>query len=187
MPADGLIIVAEGKTDVLIIRALMHAERKTTMRFFAAQGRESLVTLGRNLLVHEGGPVLLVMDVARGELSFQDELPSQMMRALSTVGSPGSFQVFAFMPEIEIAFFEAPDALQRTLGTTLPTATLEEGRVRPKTVLQRLLAEASFPTTEALIRRMDEQALESLSCGKQAMALRETILAFCRLDSAAVT
>src|SRR4051812_25107701 len=116
MPAESLTLVVERKTDVLIIRTLLHNELKTGMRFFAGQGRESLVTLARNLLVHEGDPVLLVMDVANAELQSRNELVMEVMRVLSTVGAPGMFQVFTFIPEIEIVFFEAPHALQRALG-----------------------------------------------------------------------
>ncbi len=183
MSAERLIVVVEGKTDVLIIRALLGTELKTWMRFFAGQGRESLVTLARNLLVHEGSPILLVMDVATAELPSRNEMVAEAMRALSTFGAPGMFQVFTFIPEIEIVFFEAPAALQRTLGSALPAGVLEEGRVSPKTVLQRLLAEAHIPNTEALMRKLDEEAIESLGRGKQAMALRETVRAFCRLET----
>jgi hypothetical protein len=185
MSAERLIIVAERKTDVIILRTLLSAELTTAMRFFAAQGRESLVTIGRNLLVHEGGPVLLVMDVATVELQFHDEMLAQAMRALSAVGAPGTFEVFAFTPEIEIVFFEAPDALQRALGTKPPINVLEEGRAAPKRTLKRLMAEANVPNLEAMIRKLDAQAIESLSCGKQAMALRERVRAFCQLDSVA--
>jgi hypothetical protein len=186
MPAERLIIVVEGKSDVLIIRALLSAELRSWMRFFAGQGRESLITLARNLLVHEGGPVLLVMDVATAELPSRDEMVAEAMRALSTVGAPGMFQVFTFVPEIESVFFEAPDALQRALGTSLPADVLEECRVKPKAVLQRLLAGAHIPNTEALIRKLDEEAIASLSRGKQAMALRETLRAFCRPEASAM-
>jgi hypothetical protein len=185
MPAEKLIIVTEGKTDVFIIRALLNKELTTGMRFFAAQGRESLVTLGRNLLVHEGYPVFLVIDVSTAELPIRDEMVAETMRALSTTGAPGTFQVFVFTPEIEIVFFEAPDALQMALGTTLPPSTVDEGRSKPKVVLNRLLIEGRIPNIETLIRKMDAQAIECLSHGKQAMALREKLRAFCRLEQLA--
>jgi hypothetical protein len=186
MPAEKMIVVTEGITDVLIMRALLNKQLTMGMRFFAAQGRESLVTLARNLLVHEGDPVFMVMDVATAELPNRDEMVAEAMRALSAIAAPGTFQVFVFTPEIEIVFFEAPDALQRAIGTTVPTPTLEEGRVRSKPVLHRLLAEAKIPNMESLIRKMDEQAIQSLSSGKQAAALREKVRAFCRMESLAV-
>jgi hypothetical protein len=187
MPADKLIIVAEGRTDVLITRILLSSELTGGMRFFAAQGRESLATLARNLLVHEGGPLLLVMDVATAELPFQDELLAQVMQALSTVGAPGTFQVFTFIPEIEIVFFEAAEALQRVLGIRLPAGVLEEGQVRPKIVLHRLLAEAGVLNVEVLIRKLnrDEEAIEILSRGEQATALRAKVRAFRRVGTGA--
>jgi hypothetical protein len=185
MPAEKLIIVTEGKSDVPIIRILLGGELTSGMRFFAGQGRESLVTLGRNLLVHEGGPVLLVMDVSTAEMRFKDEMLAQTMRALSAVGVPGTFEVFAFTPEIEIVFFEAPETLQRAMGTALPAQTLEEGRRSPKATLERILKEANIPNTDSLIRKLDEQAIQSLSSGKQATALRGKVRAFCRLESLA--
>jgi hypothetical protein len=185
MPEKRLIIVVEGRTDVLIIRAILHAELRSWMRFFAGQGRESLITLARNVLVHEGGPVLLVMDVATAELPSRDKMVAEAMRALSTFGAPGMFQVFTFVPEIEVVFFEAPDALPHALQTTLPAQVLEEGRARPKEVLRHLMAEAAIPSLDALIRKLDEEALELLSRGRQATALREMVRAFCRLEVSA--
>ncbi len=185
MPADRLIIVTEGKTDVLIIRKLLSAELTCGIRFFAAQGRESLVTLGRNLLVHEGGPVLLVMDVATAELQSRGDMTAETMRALGAVGAPGAFDVFAFTPEIEVVFFEAPDALQRVLKTTLTVNVLKEGLVKPKPTLMQLMVEVGIPNTEVLIRKFDEEATQSISRGKQAMALREKVRTFCRVDAAA--
>jgi hypothetical protein len=184
MPADQLIVVAEGKTDVLLIRVLLSSENRERMRFFAGQGRESLVTLARNLLVHEGGLVLLVMDIATAERQIQDQLLAQAMRALSSVGAPGTFQVFPFIPEIEIVFFEAPDTLERVLGTSLPAKTLEEGRTKPKATLTRLLAEAKISDVDSLIRKLDQEAIESLTRGKQALALREKVRAFWGVDAA---
>ena len=187
MPADKLIIVAEGRTDVLLMRLLLSKELTTGMRFFAGQGRESLATLARNLLVHEGGPLLLVMDVATAELPFQDELLAQAMQTLSTVGTPGSFQVFTFTPEIEIIFFEAPDAVQRVLGIPLSAGVLEEGQACPKIILHRLLNEAGVPNVDVLIRKLsqDEEAIEILCRGKQAIALREKVKTFRRVETGA--
>lgn len=179
-PCDKLIIVVEGKTDVLILRVLLHNELTNGMRFFAGQGRESLVTLARNLLVHEGEPVLLVMDIATAEVQSRDEMVAETLRALSTVGAPSMFQVFTFVPEIEIVFFEAPDVLQRVLGTTLPQPALEEARLKPKSVLHGLLDEAKIPNLEALLRKLDEEAIEALSRGEQAVALKEAVRVFRR-------
>jgi len=185
MPAEKLIIVTEGKTDVLIIRTLLNKELTAGMRFFAGQGRESLVTLGRNLLVHEGGPILLVMDVSTAELQFKDEMLAKTLRALSAVGVPGTFEVFTFTPEIEIVFFEAPDALERAIVTIQAAHTLEEGRRSPKATLEQILKEEKIPNLESLMRKLDEQAIQSLSSGKQATALRDKIRAFWRLESLA--
>lgn len=185
MPATKLIVVSEGKSDVLILRSILHKELREGVRFFAAQGRESLVTLGRNLLVHEGGPVLLVMDIATAELPIRDEKVAEMLRALSTIGAPGLFDVFVFTPEIEVVFFEAPAALQRATGITVPEALVAEGLAHPKAMLGRFLAQVQMPNTEVLIRKLDDTALDALCRGSQATALREKVRVFTRLDSLA--
>jgi hypothetical protein len=185
MPATKLIIVTEGLSDVRILRSILYKELHESMRFFAAQGRETLTTLGRNLLVHEGGPVLLVMDVATSELPIRDEKVAEMLRAMSTIGAPGLFDVFVFTPEIEAVFFEAPAALQRATGIEVPEALITEGMGHPKTMLGRFLAQAKIPNIEVLIRKMDDTALEALSRGNQATALRERVRVFNRADSLA--
>ena len=59
---SSLYIVVEEPADAHIIRGILGKELAGKLRFFAASGRLSLATVGRNILVHEGGPVLLVMD-----------------------------------------------------------------------------------------------------------------------------
>jgi hypothetical protein len=125
------------------------------------------------------------MDISTAELQFKDEMLAKTLRALSAVGVPGTFEVFTFTPEIEIVFFEAPDALQRAIGTVLASHTLEEGRRSPKTKLEGILKDARIPNMESFIGKMNEQAIQSLSTGKQAAALREKVRAFCRLESLA--
>jgi hypothetical protein len=186
MLAERLIVVVEGKTDALILRTILSRDLTAGMRFFAGQGRESLVTLARNLLVHEGVPVLLVMDVAAAEQQSRDQMVAETMRALSTVGAPGMFQVFTFMPEIEIVFFETSGALQRVLATALSAETLEEGRRKPKATLSRLMTEAKIPKLEALIQMLDNETIEMLARGKQMMALREKARAFLGIDTPAI-
>ena len=59
---NNLTIVVEGRLDAILLRRLFSKYEAIPLRFYAAQGRESLATLGRNILVHEVRPVLIVMD-----------------------------------------------------------------------------------------------------------------------------
>lgn len=59
---QGLKVIVEGLTDAKILRAILGEALSKKVQIFAGQGRASLATVGRNILFHEGGPVLLVRD-----------------------------------------------------------------------------------------------------------------------------
>src|SRR4051794_13028787 len=118
-------IIVEGVTDAQIIRAILGEALSKKVRIFAGQGRASLATVGRNVLFHEGGPVLLVMDSDTLDPQLTAELQSMTGVAMSgaiTSGvrppvppsaDPPPFRVFTFVPEIEVVLFEAPEVLER--------------------------------------------------------------------------
>src|SRR5437762_12025506 len=101
---SNLSVVVEGPNDAHIIRAVLEKDLAGKLRFFAAGGRVSLATVGRNILVHEGGQVLLVMDSDTRNQRLVDELQSMAFTATSGV-APSSLprlsewvKVFVFVP-----------------------------------------------------------------------------------------
>lgn len=183
-----LKVVVKGPSNAQILRAIAGKELASRFRVFAGQGRTSLATLGRNLLVHEGGPVLLVMDSDTLNPQLTAELKSITLLALRGVVSSGvqtpegapllprQFQVFTFVPEIEAVFFESPDALDRLLGKKPPPEKVREGRLAPKETLRELLRSGNgrrdYPE---LLAELDQQTRDALLLGKQAKALREVL------------
>ena len=140
-----LLIVVEGKTDAMAIRAILGADLARRARVFAAQGRTSLVTVARNLFFHEGGPVLIVMDSDTTTAHMVEEQKALTRAAVESL-IPGSMTgvdrgvvVFAFVPEIEVIFFEAPPALERLLGEPVLPAAVDEGLLIPHKTLAALL------------------------------------------------
>jgi hypothetical protein len=115
-----LKIIVGGATDAQIIRAILGEALSKKVRIFAAQGLASLATVGRNVLFHEGGPVLLVMDSHTLDPQLTAELKSMTRVAMSGAITSGvqlsvpsaaespPLRVFTFVPEIEAVFFEAP-------------------------------------------------------------------------------
>jgi hypothetical protein len=176
MPSSCLLIVTEGINDVRLLRTILHGHLMGDTRYFAAQGRVSLATVARNLLVDEGGPVLVVMDADTLKPHLWQERQSMVRLAMSAVGVPGLFDVFTFVPEMEVVFFEVPATLEKVIGSPVPPEMLEEGRLAPKRTLARILAAASIPNLEALIQKLDEPAMENLAKGSQAASLREKVL-----------
>jgi hypothetical protein len=120
------------------------------------------------------------MDAETLSPHLRQELESMAMLAMSGVAAPGLFQVFTFVPEIEVVFFESPAALARALGGPMSPATIEEGQLAPKKTLTQLLKGAKIPDLAALLRKLDEPAIETLAQGSQARAMTEKVRALCR-------
>ncbi len=171
-----LNVVVEGPTDARIIRTVLGRALAEKLRFYAAQGRASLATVGRNLLVHEGGPVLLVWDADTLNPRLSEEMRAMTRAALGGVAPGGLFEVFTFIPEIEVIFFEAPQALESVLGRKIAKEELREGQLVPRATLGRLLPnEKAGGDCQRLLDGMDARAADALARGKQARALREAV------------
>src|SRR5262249_17365458 len=150
------------------------------LRFFAGGDGISLATLGRNILVHEGGPVLLAMDSNTRNQDLVNERQSLAVIALSSVvqpGFPGSSElvkVFAFVPEIEVIFFEAPQSLELLLGKEVPQEKVQEGLLAPKATLAKMLDKGKV-NYQTLVTSMSPQVASILASARQAQALKATI------------
>ena len=182
MTTSRLKLVAEGQSDIHLIRKLISHELNGNMSFYASQGRASLVSVARNLIVHEGGPVLLVMNADSNNLHVKRELEAMTIVAMSGVASGGSFyaipslfKVFMFVPEIAVVFFEAPDALERVTGQAISKQVLEAGRMAPAVTLAKLTGDSNVLAVDMLTRKIDEQAIDMLRKGKQANEFRENV------------
>jgi hypothetical protein len=175
-----LSVVVEGPADARIIRAVLGKELSAALRFFATGGRASLATIGRNILVHEGDPVLLVMNSYTRNQHLVEELQSMAFVATSGMApsgparSGGWVKVFSFVPEIEVLFFEAPQSLELILGKKVPEEKIEEGLLAPEAVLLKVFGNGQI-NYETLATGMSPEVASLLAGGKQAQALRATI------------
>ena len=80
-----------------------------------------------------------------------------------------------FVPEIEVVFFEAPGALERVAGKRVNKALMEEGLLAPAATLAKLTGDSKVLAIDILTRKLDEQAIDMLRNGKQAIAFRENV------------
>lgn len=190
MTQPRLNIVVEGAADARIVAALLGKDLASQTRFYAAQGKASLATLARNISFHEGGPVLVVMDADTTNRRLIEEQQAMLRVAVGSVTAGAmnggtfrngwlerQFKVFAFIPEIEVLFFEAPQVLERWLNQRIPEELMEEALLVPKATLDRLVRQlAPGKKPEDLYAVLaNPQAAEELACGKQASALTETV------------
>jgi hypothetical protein len=181
-----LNIIVESQTDADIIRAMYGQAFQKRVKFYAGQGKASLATLARNLIVHEGSPTLLVMDSDTTDSRRVAEQKATVEFALRAAINPGSpnppqstslpVRVFAFVPEIEIVFFEAPRALERILGIPIPPERMREGLLAPKAAIADVLLEVDSGIGERdIVAKIDHEAASLLGAGKQALALSDAI------------
>jgi hypothetical protein len=184
----GLKIVVESRDAARIIRVIVGKELADRLSIFASQGRAALATVGRNVLFHEGGPVLLVMDSDTLDPRLTSELESMNMAAMSGAVASGvqipasgdsaapQFKVFTFVPAIEVVFFEAPQALDRLLGKKTPHEKVREGHLVPRETLAALLDNARGRRDDhAILADMDPQVQHAIASGRQAKALKGTV------------
>lgn len=192
-PQPSLKIVVEGITDAQLVRAILGDEVAKKTHIYAAQGLASLETIARNVLFHEGGPVLLVMDSDTLNPQLTAELESLSIAAMNSPVTSGIqfpveiksdgplFKVFAFVPEIEAVFFESPKVLDRLLGKKPPEEKIKEGHLVPKQVLSELLANGKTQADyQGLLSQLDPQSRHALAAGTQAgrfKAMAESLLA----------
>jgi hypothetical protein len=188
MTQPSLKIIVESATDAKLIRAILGDKLAKKARFYAGQGRTSLATLGRNILFHEGGPVLLVMDSDTLNPRLTAELEALNLAAMSGPITSGVqfpamtesdiplFKVFTFVPEIEAVFFESPEALDRLLGMQPPQDKVKEGHFIPKQVLTELLANSKAPRDyPGLLEHLDPQVQQAIASGEQASNLKAMV------------
>ncbi len=86
--------------------------------------------------------------------------------------------VFAFVPEIEVIFFEALPALERLLGEPVPPAAVDEGLLIPHKTLAALLGRKGRldKVTMLYTQLADPEIADLIAQGEQATALRDTVI-----------
>lgn len=163
-----ITIVVEGQSDAILLRKLLPDTLARVSRFFAGGGRAALATVARNVLTDEGGPLLIVMDADTLDHS-QADLNGSMVRAtLRRFSAAEGIDVFAFVPEQEIVFFEAPFVLQRRFGKDrVPQHLLDRGFLAPKETLGMLLR-GYENKREVWFRQLTEEDEIELRSGTQA-------------------
>lgn len=172
--AQPVLFVVEGERDAAILRKLL-PESLSTARFFAARGRASIATVARNLLVHENGPVMLVADGDTHDADRLREDRANLQLALRNVAPAGRFGIFLFVPEIEVLFFECPQALaELPMDADRDVLSLRYGKDVPKRALEAMLDGQSFDTWLA---GLNPEIWDLLRGGDQAQKLLSAVQA----------
>ncbi len=95
---EPVTIVVEGRRDVDVLRSLLSESQLKAFRFFAAQGKLSVISLARNILAHEATSVVVVVDSDGVNAA---KVQSDHIGALESVAPPERYSVFAFDPSLD--------------------------------------------------------------------------------------
>ncbi|GAC1643264.1 MAG: hypothetical protein NVS9B11_12610 [Candidatus Dormibacteraceae bacterium] len=160
-----LSIVVEGRSDAALLKRIL-PENLPTARYYAAGGRTSVATVARNILAHEGTPVLVVADADTLDAKKGNNERMTMQMALRGVSSSVPFDVFFFVPELEVMIFETPELVAYfSAGTANELALAVQGHSRPRQALQQLLK--STPR-EQWFHSLSDAEIELIRRGEQA-------------------
>jgi len=163
---DSCTVVAEELLDAVFLNRVIERALSVTPRFFTGDGQIALTSLARNILVHDGGPVFVVIDAETMNGDTAAEACAMTRMALGHVSANDAFDVCAFVPQLEVVFFEAADVLRRHFADHVHDVELELGRFSPAQMLDSLLAR-SGRDTESFIRALDDCDLDALLSGPQ--------------------
>lgn len=163
-----IAVVVEGRSDVAILRRLLEGF-PGTLRYFTGGGY-GLPTIARNLAVREGTATFVVYDADSTDEARAREDQGMVRAAIRIVAPHLPCDAFAFRPEIEALFLEAPEPLPG-LDANVPQLLRELAAAAPKKFLTGTL---KLPLEE-WIESLPEAAWDAIRRGPQAVALRKAL------------
>lgn len=155
-------VLAEGMTDVLLLRRLLHKRTTADVEFVAAGEKSAAISLAQSLLVARLQPVVVVMDadsVVMERVREQENIYFDLLQP-HAMGVP--FRVLLAVPAVEFLFFEVPEILAE-FGVEVTERDSIDAKYRPKQALDRLLRRTGAPTRDQFIEKLSDSAIERLA------------------------
>jgi hypothetical protein len=166
-----LSIVVRGRSGELLLKRLLIQPADCAFRFYASGGGVALETIGRNILVYRGAPVLVVTDAETLNPSKAEEERGLARFLLQRFAAPEDCDAFAFVPALEVIFFETPAVLIGRFGADAVTETvIERGHYLPDDTLAKVLTPAGLAKKD-FFKSLTTEELEELRRGPQASKL----------------
>lgn len=157
-----VIIVVEGKTDELILKAVLPQDLQGKVQFVVGSGRYSAQSIARTILAYERQPVALVLDADTTDESKVKEQVAYFQKALGEVASDVPYQAFIAVPEIEIILFESKPWLEKLVQRIISQEEWEYAQTMPKKTLERFLGGELLSRLPPLFKQMDETTTKKL-------------------------
>lgn len=162
-----LAVVVESRAESVLMERLLSRGPSLGACFLPAEGQGSLVTIARSIMVHEGGPLIVVTGAETSNPRFAAETRGLARFAIEQVAPDPTFDVFMFIPQVDVVFFEAPCILRRRFGAALTETALAVGRFDPLNTLESLLAPEGL-TREEFYRALSDEDVDAVLAGPQA-------------------
>jgi hypothetical protein len=160
-------VVVKARSFPSLLRELFQVAN-CSFQFFAAESRTSPSALGQSILVHEGGPLLVVKDGETLNPSKAEEERGMARFLLERFSMPDDCDAFVFVPALEVVFFEAPGVLIGRFGAEIVTdPVIERGHYLPGDTLAKVLAPSGLDK-EDFFKSLTSQELDELRRGPQA-------------------
>ncbi|MEM7534822.1 MAG: hypothetical protein AAF639_21780 [Chloroflexota bacterium] len=156
-----------------ILRHLLREENLPRVKFYSALGESQLASAGRNIVVMEGPPLLVIQDADTLNKTKAHEENGLTKATIRQVAGESVVDVFSFIPSIEIIFFENQELLEYAIGKKLPLRIEIEGELLPSRAFQRLLKEElnNISLETFLEKYMTDDIAEELREGGQLQKL----------------
>ncbi len=174
-------VVAEGKTDTLVLQHLLEPEvprGDARVRIIGAGGWSLADSTARTILAVHREPVALVVDADATSPDRVDERRQFLEWSLRSVASsPSLFRVFLFVPQMEALFFEGdiPKQLRRHFKPGVRYPLTAEMKLEAKYAPRRVLEEVGLGA-DRLARVLHEIDLGAAKAAPVAADFRKFVL-----------
>jgi hypothetical protein len=162
-----IAVVVEKRWAALLLRRMFRGKLDVAFQFFATGEETSLATVGRNILVHDGGPLLIVKDAETTDRRQAEVDTRYWKQVFKRFSHEDQFRVFSFVPELAVAFFEASTVLTRRFSDLVTGPMIEDGLLDPGATLESILSTVGL-TEEGFVKELSAEDLEELRRGEQA-------------------
>jgi hypothetical protein len=131
-------VFVAGPTDADFLRKVLPPELIGDVEFVSAGTSGSILSLARSFLVRRRKPVAVFMNSDSLNPSLIDERREGIEELIRAAAGSVPVKVIMVVPEIEVSFFAAPEAIERFLGAKVSSDLLSLGQRDPVGILRQV-------------------------------------------------
>lgn len=152
MNTEKVNLIIEGTDDELILKHLLPETTLRNVNFVIGGRKYAALSLARSMVAVRQVPVVFVIDADTLNESAAQQTVSELQESLESVSPNIPFEVIAFMPEIEMLFFQNRRIAEQVTGHKFSKEEFARAQSRPKEALKSRLTDS---LAEALTKLTD--------------------------------